>query len=136
MVRTTIPLTLSLSIAFGIYMLAAGIALLRRGDRMVAMIDEYERSPALTYATGAFVYAIGVAVILTHHVWLDPLGIIISLLGWVMAIEGLLLIIMPEPLWSMGRALMKPPNIRIVAFITLIVGALLTLCGLTGTAGR
>jgi hypothetical protein len=136
MVTTTIPLTLSLSLAFGIYMLAAGIALLRHGDRMIAMLDTFEKSPALTYVIGAFTYALGAAVIIAHHVWLDPLGVIVSLLGWIIALEGLLLIVWPEPLWSLGRAVMKPSTIGIAAIVTLVVGALLTLCGLTGTAGR
>ena len=117
-------------------MLAAGIALLRHGDRMIAMLDTFEKSPALTYVTGAFTYALGAAVIIAHHVWLDPLGVIVSLLGWIIALEGLLLIVWPEPLWSLGRAVMKPSTIGIAAIVTLVVGALLTLCGLAGTAGR
>ena len=136
MVTTTIPLTLSLSLAFGIYMLAAGLMLLRHGDRMVAILDAFEKSPALMYVTGAFTYALGAAVIVAHHVWLDPLGVIVSLLGWIIAIEGLLLIVWPEPLLSLGRRLMQPSTISTVAIVTLVIGALLTLCGLTGTAGR
>ena len=136
MLRTTIPLTLSLSIAFGVYLLAAGFALLRHGDRMIALLDEFQRSPSLAYVTGAFTYALGAAVILAHHVWTDPLGAVVSLLGWIIAIEGLLLIVWPEPLWSISHAIMKPSTIRTAAIVTLIIGALLTLCGLTGTAGR
>jgi hypothetical protein len=135
MVRTTIPLTLSLCIAFGVYLLAAGVMMLRNGDRMSGLLQEFERSPALAYVTGAFTYALGVAVILTHHVWIDPLGAVISLLGWFIAIEGLLLILWPEPLLSLGREVLKPSTVRTAAVVTLIAGAVLALCGLTGTAG-
>jgi uncharacterized membrane protein len=136
MISTTIPLTLSLSVALGLYLLAAGLGLLRMGDRVAQLIDEFERSPALTLITGVVAYGLGTAIILTHRVWTDPLAVVVSLIGWIAAIEGLLLIAWPAPLWSLGRAMLRGSGARISLLVTLVLGLLLALLGLTGTAGR
>ena len=136
MISTTIPLTLSLSVALGLYMLAAGVGLYRIGDRAVDLIGTFEQSPALTLLTGVVAYAVGVAIVLTHRVWTDPLAIVVSLTGWIAALEGLLLIAWPAPLWSLGRTMLGGSGLRISLIFTLVLGALLILAGMTGTAGR
>lgn len=135
MISTANPLTLSLALATGLYVLAGGTAMLRLGDKAEALLADFQNSPALTYIAGIMTFAIGVAIILTHNIWSDGLAIFVSLLGWVAAIEGLVLIAWPEPLWALGRAMMKPTAIKFFSFGMLALGALLSLLGLTGTAG-
>ena len=102
----------------------------------VDLIGTFEQSPALTLLTGVVAYAVGVAIVLTHRVWTDPLAIVVSLTGWIAALEGLLLIAWPAPLWSLGRTMLGGSGLRISLIFTLVLGALLILAGMTGTAGR
>ena len=55
---TAIPLTLHLLVLIGLYELAAGIAGLTGRIDWLAMIDEFERSPALTFVTGFVAFAL------------------------------------------------------------------------------
>ena len=129
---TAIPLTLHLLVIIGVYELAAGLAGLFGTIDWVSLLDEFERSPALTFLTGFMVYILGAAVILLHHHWTDPLAIIISLIAWLAPIEGLLMMIAPGPLFRFSKRLVASQ--RAISFVAILFGALLVILGLTGRA--
>ena len=130
---TAIPLTLHLLVLIGLYELAAGIAGLTGAIDWPKMIDEFERSPALTFVTGFAAFAIGAAINIAHHHWTDLPAIIVSAIGWIAMIEGLLIMVMPRPLLRFSRGLVG--NQKAISLIAALFGAALILLGLTGRAG-
>jgi hypothetical protein len=129
---TAIPLTLHLLVLMGIYELAAGLAGFTGSISWSAIIDEFDRSPALTFMTGFVVFALGGAVILVHCIWTDPLAIVVSTIGWIAAVEGLLLMAVPRPLLAFSRRLVA--NQGLISLLATGFGLLLILLGLTGRA--
>ena len=85
---TAIPLTLHLLVLIGVYELAAGIAGLTGCIDWPKMLDEFERSPALTFFTGFAAFAVGAAINLAHHHFTDLLAIIVSAVGWIVLVEA------------------------------------------------
>ena len=132
MIETSSELTLKLSIAFGAYMLVAGPTGFYARDRWYGILEGIDNAPALSYVTGAFVFILGCAMILTHNIWSDFLAGFISLVGWVAAIEGLIIIAMPNVLIKFCRSIMSPALVTGFAGFTTLGGALLILLGLTG----
>ena len=129
---TLIPLTLHLLVLIGVYELAAGIAgLLGRLD-WAALIDEFERSPALTFVTGFAAFAIGAAINLAHHHFTDLPAIIVSAIGWIALVEGVALMACPKPLLRFSRGLVR--NQKLISLLAAVVGVALILLGLTGRA--
>jgi hypothetical protein len=129
---TAIPLTLHLAVLIGLYEFAAGIAGLTGQISWSAMLDEFERSPALTFITGFMAFALGAAFILSHNIWTDALSAIVSAIGWIAAVEGLLIMIASQPLLAFSRKLVT--NQRAVSIIAILFGAFLIIAGLTGRA--
>lgn len=129
---TAIPLTLHLLMLIGAYQVAAGLAGLTGQISWPALIEEFERSPALTLVTGFLAFAIGGAILLAHCHWTDPLAIIVTLVGWIALIEGLAIMALPKPLLGFSRRLVG--NQKLVSLVSLLVGAALILLGLTGHA--
>jgi hypothetical protein len=129
---TAIPLTLHLLVLMGIYELAAGLAGFTGSISWSAIIDEFDRSPALTFMTGFVVFALGGVVILVHCIWTDPLAIVVSTIGWIAAVEGLLLMAVPRPLLAFSRRLVA--NQGLISLLATGFGLLLILLGLTGRA--
>lgn len=129
---TAIPLTLHLAVLIGLYDLAAGLAGLTGAIRWEALLDEFEKSPALTFVTGFMAFVIGGVLTLAHNIWTDPIAIIVSLIGWVALIEGLLIMVIPRPLLGLSRSLVT--NQRAVSAFAILVGALLITLGLVGHA--
>jgi len=128
-------LTLTLAKAMGVYMIAAGLSGFIAPDRWRLILDEFRASAALTYISGAFVFALGVAIVMAHNIWTDPLSIVVSLVGWVALIEGIVLIVMPKPLLDFSGSLLRPGSTKFFAAFSLILGAVLLLAGLFGRAG-
>lgn len=129
---TTIStLTLTLAQAMGLYLILIGLSGLADPRRWDAVMKDLSASAALQIFMGVSVFAIGVALAITHSRLTDPLAIIVTLIGWIALFEGALLIVVPGPLlrigyWSLGFT-------RIWAIVSLILGILLGLAGLTGT---
>lgn len=125
-------LTLRLSEAIGLYMIVVGIGGLMAPTRWCAMMDDLERSPGLVMTLGFPVFAIGTALVLIHSIWTDPLAVIVSLIGYVALIEGALLLAIPAPLIRIGRWSLN--FTRAWAAVSIVLGILLFLAGLTGRA--
>ncbi|MBU1213366.1 MAG: hypothetical protein KJ587_19185 [Alphaproteobacteria bacterium] len=134
MIHTGNPLTLSLATAFGAYMLAAGIGGLTNTDRWTGILDELRKSPALTFIAGLMAFVLGVAFILAHNRWGDPLAAFISLIGWISALKGLVFVINPEPGFALADQMLEPQVLRIYLAVITGLGALLVVIGLTGNS--
>jgi len=129
---TAIPLTLHLLVLIGVYELAAGIAGLSGVIDWPKMLDEFERSPALTFVTGFAAFAIGAAINLNHHHFTDLLAIIVSAVGWIVLVEGVAIMACPRPLLRFSRGLVT--NQKALSILAALVGVALILLGLTGRA--
>jgi hypothetical protein len=77
-------------------------------------------------------FVIGGVLILAHNIWTDPIAVIVSLIGWVALIEGLLIMVIPRPLLGLSRRLVT--NQRAVSAFAIVVGALLITLSLVGDA--
>jgi hypothetical protein len=131
MITVTI-LTLHLAVLIGLYELTAGLAGLTGRIRWAALLDEFDRSPALTFVTGFMAFAVGGTLILVHCIWTDLLAVIVSLIGWIALAEGLLLMIMPGPLIAFSRRLVG--NQKLISLLAAGFGLILIALGLTGRA--
>jgi len=129
---TAIPLTLHLLVLIGLYELAAGIAGLTGRIDWRAMTDEFVRSPSLSFITGFMVFALGGVMIMNHHHWTDLLAIIVSLVGWIALVEGILMMIAAKPLLIFFRPLIGSQ--RAVSLFAAVVGIILIVLVLTGRA--
>lgn len=135
LITTATVLTLSLAKAFGVYMIAGGLSGLIAPKRWAAILANFREQAGLTYISGVFVFALGVAVILIHNIWVDPLAMVISLIGWAAAIEGFILIICPGPFLKWSASFLRPGAVGAFAIGTIAFGAILLLLGLTGRVG-
>jgi len=129
---TIIPLTLHLLVLIGVYELAAGIAGLTGRIDWTAMIDEFERSPALSFVTGFATFAIGAAINIAHHHWTDLLAITVSAIGWIAIVEGVAMMVCGGALMRFARRLVG--NQKLISLIAALFGVALILLGLTGRA--
>jgi uncharacterized protein YjeT (DUF2065 family) len=128
--HTAFPITLDLAGLLGLYMIAAGVGGLFAPERWRGIVDDFERMPGLVYIAGVFTFALGAVLVLFHNVWTDPLAVIVTLIGWAAAIEGLVLLAFPAPLFRLARDVMR--HVRPFAFFTIALGAILLIAGLTG----
>lgn len=128
-----LPLTLHLAVALGVYAFAGSLGmLLMPRERLDRLFDEMGQSPGLMFAYSVIAFAVGAALIMVHHDWISPLGIVVTLAGWLIGIEGVAMLAFPSAMARIAAAFR--PQIRLWCVLGLVLGALLILAGLAGRA--
>jgi hypothetical protein len=110
--------------------LVAGIALFLNRRAFRAMAEEFLNSRALLYLSGLLIMPAGLAIVLTHNVWVLNWPVLITLLGWLATIGGAVRIAFPERVESIGRGFLRHPmGLNVAGGIWVALGAILTLFG-------
>jgi hypothetical protein len=103
----------------------AGIVLNPKSFRTIA--GEVVRSVTLVYLFGFMDLAAGLAIVLTHNVWVANWRVLITLIGWLLLIRGAVRIVAPEIV--MGYAAKVIRNKQVIPSAGAVVGVLgLVLC--------
>jgi hypothetical protein len=130
--ETASPLTLHLLGAIGLYMAAVSAGVLLAPERWRTIGEELERSTALTILMGIVTYAIGVALLAVHHGLADTLQIIVTAIGAIAALEGLLILAVPRVMIAIGAPFYVRP--RAWAIVSALLGLAFIAIGLLGHA--
>jgi hypothetical protein len=124
------PTSLFLAKLIGPLFLAVGVGLIANAAVYKKLADEALASLALIYLTGLLAMTAGLAIVLSHNVWVADWRVLITLLGWLAAIGGAVRIVMPQGTQKFGRKFLKhPQGLIIAAAIWLAVGAVLCFFG-------
>jgi hypothetical protein len=114
----------------GPVMALVGISLLMNEAAFRKMALEFLRSPALIFFSGMILMPAGLAVVLSHNVWVLNWPVIITLLGWTAVISGALRVFAPDRALKIGRkALARKEFTTAAAAVWLAIGAVLCYFG-------
>ena len=110
--------------------LVHGIGVLASGANYRALAEEFLNSRALVFLAGLLTLPAGLAIVLTHNVWVAHWPVIITILGWLAMIGGAVRIIIPQQAAAVGHTIVARPNMMIVsAAIWIALGATLSFFG-------
>ena len=124
------PTSLFLAKLIGPLFVAVGIGLIANAAIYRKLAEEALASLALIYLSGLLTMTAGMAIILSHNVWVLDWRVLITLLGWLAAIGGAVRIVMPQGTQKFGRRFLKHPwSMCIAAAIWLAIGAVLCFFG-------
>ncbi|MEL6375004.1 MAG: hypothetical protein AAFR04_13675 [Pseudomonadota bacterium] len=122
-------LTAKLAIAFGTYFFVAGVAFFGRHGTVQALFAALKDDKPLLYVSGVATYALGVTLIIVHNRWDNVLAGAISLIAWVMALEGLALIAAPRSLLRLSSGALSPRGHRIFLAASVLLGTTMIVAG-------
>ena len=75
-----------------------------RGSYMQALFIEFKANPMWPWLYGAILLMGGLVIIGLHQYWRSPAAIIVSVVGWFLAIRGVLLLTVPRAYDTAGDA--------------------------------
>ncbi|MDI3313763.1 MAG: hypothetical protein QJR12_05610 [Mycobacterium sp.] len=78
-----------------------------RGADMRDLFAEFQANPMWPWLYGAILLLFGLVVIAFHQYWRTPAAIIVSAVGWFLAIRGLLLLTVPRVYSAAGNAVYR-----------------------------
>ena len=122
--------SLFLAKLIGPFFLLVGLSLLINQPQFRIIADEFLHNPALVFLTGLMVLPVGLAIVLTHNVWVADWRVLITILGWLSIASAAIRLLVPKRALDVGRRLYARPNVlHVSAAIWLVVGAVLSFYG-------
>jgi hypothetical protein len=115
--------------------LAVGLGVLLHQKTYWDMIDEVIRHPSpignmLIYLSGLLSMLGGLAVVNAHPSWTRDWRMVITIIGWLVLIGGVVRIVLPDIMLKLGSTLYgSPTTLLIVSIISLALGGFLSFKG-------
>ena len=75
-----------------------------RASEMPALIKDFTANALWAWVAGSFVLIGGLVIIALHSYWRGPAAIVVSIMGWLVALRGLLLLAFPTAFISMANS--------------------------------
>jgi uncharacterized membrane protein len=103
-----------------------------RASYMQELFTEFKANPMWPWLFGAILLMFGLVIIAFHQYWRGPAAIIVSVVGWFLAIRGVLLLTVPSAYDAAGNALYSSgatPVIWVVFICLATAGLYLTYVG-------
>jgi hypothetical protein len=108
-----------------------------RASEMSSLISAFAGNALWSWVTGAFVLVCGLVMIALHSYWRTPAAIIVSILGWLVVLRGVLLLAFPTAFISMANAVIGMGALwRVVCIGFAALGLYLTYVGWMPPSGR
>ncbi|PIP65036.1 hypothetical protein COU77_03920 [Candidatus Peregrinibacteria bacterium CG10_big_fil_rev_8_21_14_0_10_49_16] len=81
---------------FGVLYIVVGIGFLVEKKHYKMVLADFSKSPALMYYGGAIALMIGFCVTYLHNYWGSDWAVLVTLIGWVAFIKGIVILIAPR----------------------------------------
>ena len=109
--------------------LTIGIGMLVNGAFYRDLITEALASHVLIYLSGVLSLLAGLAIVITHNRWSGGWPVIITVLGWLMVIGGVIRIVVPQVAQVAGTIYAGRAAIVVVAILCVALGSFLSFKG-------
>ncbi|HKM88148.1 MAG TPA: hypothetical protein VJX48_06055 [Xanthobacteraceae bacterium] len=109
---------------------AIGVGILLNAPFYAGAIVEAVHSPTLVYLSGVASLIAGLAMLNAYRAWTADWRVIVTILGWLMAIAGVIRIVLPQLVTTLATAIYSGPTaLAIAGVIVLVLGGFLTVKG-------
>jgi len=122
--------SLYLAKLIGPLMLVIAAAMLINQDNMRDMAADFLEHRGLIFLAGILTLLAGLAIVLSHNVWVAGWPVIITILGWLSVIGGVFRVVFPDSVRSIGESMLEKKGIFTVGGIVQgLIGAWLCYVG-------
>jgi TM2 domain-containing membrane protein YozV len=109
---------------------AMGLSVLLNAPLYDAIVLEASHSPILIYLTGVMILPVGIAMLLAWREWTRDWRVIVTVLGWLFVIGGVIRILTPQIAMNVRIHIFTGSVAGpLIGLIVLLIGAVLTIMG-------
>jgi len=110
----------------GLFYLVFGLGVLLNTKHYRHLLEDLIKDRAHLYWGGIFALLVGFLIVYYHNAWQVEWYVLITILGWLGILKGFLLIVFPEAMVDLAKALTKSENsLHVWGVIMLVVGLVL-----------
>ena len=114
-------LVIAIGMAFGLMMEGPGYS---------SLLREFIADRAVIFITGILALLAGVAIVNAHNVWVPDWRVIVTILGWLFVMRGVMLLVFPLTVQVFGdRIASSQQGVVAGAAVTFVLGAILCIMG-------
>lgn len=111
----------------GPIMMVVAAAMLINRRAIVGVINEISNGPGFIFFAGILTLLAGLAIVRAHNVWAAEWTVLITVIGWLAIIGGIVRIVWPDKVAGISKKVMASENaITAWALVALMLGAFLT----------
>ena len=123
-------LSIFLAKVVGLYLLIIGLGMLINRKEFEPLIRQAMKDKLLIFLSGTMALLLGLLVVLSHNVWTPDWRGLITLLGWLTLLKGLMRVLLPTIAEQIRDSVMKSKNVlTVMATILAFVGLYLSIVG-------
>jgi uncharacterized membrane protein len=89
-------LSIFLSQVIGVYLILIGLISITRRKMMMAAVADIAKNRSLIYVIAVLELLAGIALVISHNIWAWEAAVIITIVGWLMLIEAVCYLILPN----------------------------------------
>ncbi len=109
---------------FGLSLAIFGAVGVLRPQLITETVRDFKSTPFTNLIFGFMSIVTGLAITLSHNVWDSSWRVIITLIGWVGLIKGVIFLLKPDLLFRIGRGVYQNESqTRLILFIAFLFGA-------------
>lgn len=114
----------------GPFLVIVDVTAVARTSDMQTLLSQFEANSMWVFVSGAFILLFGLTVVAAHQYWQSPAAIIVSLLGWLVVLRGLLLVAFPKTFVAVANGMVGAQGWWIsLCVVFALVGLYLTYVG-------
>ena len=108
-------------------LIAIAAAILLNFASFPELAEQISRDPGVIFLSGILLFVAGLAIARAHNVWAGGWPVLVTVLGWLAILSGLVRMFFPIPLAAMAVEVAQRPGAIIGAVVVLLVlGAFLS----------
>jgi hypothetical protein len=125
-----VPAAVLIARLIGPLFAALGLGMLLNATFYAAAVGEGAASPVLIAIAGMATLVAGLAILNAHRAWTADWRVLVTLIGWLFIIAGLIRLILPTLAETLAPAVYSGPAALMVAgVVVLVIGAVLSFEG-------
>jgi uncharacterized protein YjeT (DUF2065 family) len=115
---------------FSLVYIAVGIGILINPDFYKKLFEDFIENASALYLGGIMALAFGYLIVAFHNTWTKDLSVIITIVGWLALIKGILILIQPKIIVALSKAIMKKESfLKVEAIVVIILGLAFSFLG-------
>lgn len=99
--------SVTLAQILGPFYFIIAVTFLFKQDRVEKMIKAFEKSELSMVIGGLLALFVGMLLVVTHNVWVADWPVLITILGWLALVKGILLIALPKEMMKLTESFRK-----------------------------
>jgi uncharacterized protein YjeT (DUF2065 family) len=110
--------------------IAVGVGIFINPDFYKKLFEDFIENNAILYLGGIMALVVGYVILIFHNTWTKDLSVIITIVGCLALIKGILILIRPKMIIALSKAIMQKEGIlKIEAIVVIILGLIFAFLG-------